>query len=211
MNQKHKNKRRKKHFIICASLLILSALIVLLYSHFFSDSYRLIKELKNVKIPEYIDEQILPLDGSRKGIELKSVKNIVIHYVGNPGTTAQQNHDYFGNDGTVVNSHFIVGLSGEIIQCVPIYERSVATNHRNKDTISVEVCHPDESGRFNNATRESLIKLTAWLLKTCKLEVSDVIRHYDVTGKLCPLYYVEHEDAWEQLLEDIDNYIKNES
>ena len=211
MNRKRKNKRHKKHFIICASLLILTALTVLLYSHFFSDSCKFIKELKNVNIPEYIDEQILPLGSSRKGIELKSVKNIVVHYVGNPGTTAQQNHDYFGNDGTIVNSHFIVGLSGEIIQCVPIYERSVATNHRNKDTISIEVCHPDESGRFNSTTRESLIKLTAWLLKTCKLEVSDVIRHYDVTGKLCPIYYVEHEDAWEQLLEDIDNYIKNES
>ena len=30
-----------------------------------------------------------------------------------------------------------------------------------------------------------------------------MIRHYDVTGKLCPLYYVEHEEAWEQLLEDV--------
>ncbi len=27
----------------------------------------------------------------------------------------------------------------------------------------------------------------------------DVIRHYDVTGKICPKYFVEHEDAWEQL------------
>ena len=30
-----------------------------------------------------------------------------------------------------------------------------------------------------------------------------VIRHYDVTEKLCPLYYVEHEDAWIQMKADI--------
>ena len=30
-----------------------------------------------------------------------------------------------------------------------------------------------------------------------------MIRHYDVTGKLCPLYYVENPEAWEAFLEDI--------
>ena len=37
----------------------------------------------------------------------------------------------------------------------------------------------------------------------------DVIRHYDVTGKLCPLYYVEHEDAWAQFKADVKSGIKN--
>ncbi len=209
MKRKKSKKSRKIIAVFC--ILILCFLGVFLYFQFFHHNGVTIKELKAAEIPQYIDEQILPLESSRKGIELKGVKNIVIHYVGNPGTTAQQNHDYFGNEGTVVNSHFIVGLSGEIIQCIPIYERSVATNHRNSDTISIEVCHPDESGRFNTSTRASLIKLTAWLIETCKLDVEDVIRHYDVTGKLCPLYYVEHEDAWEELLNDINNHIKNES
>ena len=36
-----------------------------------------------------------------------------------------------------------------------------------------------------------------------QLSVDDVIRHYDVTGKICPKYYVENEDAWEQMKEDI--------
>ena len=31
------------------------------------------------------------------------------------------------------------------------------------------------------------------------LDEEDVIRHYDVTGKLCPLYFVEHEDEWNEL------------
>ena len=33
-----------------------------------------------------------------------------------------------------------------------------------------------------------------------------VIRHYDITGKLCPLYFVEHKDAWNQFLQDVADY-----
>ena len=31
-----------------------------------------------------------------------------------------------------------------------------------------------------------------------------VIRHYDATGVNCPAYYVEHGDAWKQLVKDVD-------
>ena len=47
------------------------------------------------------------------------------------------------------------------------------------------------------------MRLTAYLCDRFSLDADDVIRHYDVTGKLCPLYYVEHEDAWETLRADI--------
>jgi N-acetylmuramoyl-L-alanine amidase CwlA len=40
------------------------------------------------------------------------------------------------------------------------------------------------------------------------LEIDDVIRHYDVTGKDCPKYFVEHEDAWTQFKEDVETYIR---
>ena len=52
------------------------------------------------------------------------------------------------------------------------------------------------------------MKLTAWLCETFRLDPeSDVIRHYDVTGKICPKYYVENEDAWEQLKDDLASRI----
>ena len=90
---------------------------------------------------------------------------------------------------------------------MPLCEQSAASNWRNKDTISIEICHPDESGKFNDKTYESVVKLTAWLCHEFYLDSSDVIRHHDVTGKLCPLYYVEHEDAFEVLREDIGRKI----
>ena len=103
-----------------------------------------------------------------------------------------------------------MGLEGEIIQCVPLDEMSSATNWRNSDTISIEVCHPDETGAFSDAAYASAAKLTAWLLDTCGLDEEHVIRHYDVTGKACPLYFVEHEEAWEQFKADVTKIQRGE-
>lgn len=161
-------------------------------------------ELASTPIPEWIDQQIIDVDGdSRRGVHLEGIEDIVIHYVGNPGTTAQQNRDYFDNPSSDVSSHFVIGLDGEIIQCIPLHEKSSASNHRNKDTISIEVCHPDASGKFTEAAYDSLVKLTVWLCDVCGLDSNDVIRHYDITGKQCPLYFVTNEDAWEQFKKDI--------
>lgn len=144
---------------------------------------------------------------SRPGIIRKETNGIVIHYVGNAGSTAQGNRDYFeglkDSKETKASSHFVVGLDGEIVQCIPSKEVAYASNNRNYDTISIEVCHPDDSGKFNDKTYASLVKLTAWMANMYHISNNNIIRHYDVTGKLCPKYYVEHEDAWEQLKKDI--------
>lgn len=164
---------------------------------------------KELEIPDWIDKQIISVHTTaRTGRNLKDIKNIVIHYVGNPDTTAQNNRNYFNNPKTTVSSHFVVGLDGEIIQCVPIYEMSAASNNRNKDTISIEVCHPDESGKYNDDTYLSVVKLTAWICNNFSLDENDVIRHYDITGKNCPKYYVENEDAWEQFKADVKEKLK---
>ena len=161
-------------------------------------------ELAATSAPDWVDQQIINVDGdSRRGVMLEGVRNIVIHYVGNPGTTAQQNRDYYASRSSDVSSHFVIGLKGEVIQCIPLHEKSSASNHRNKDTISIEVCHPDASGKFSDASYQSLVKLAAWLLDVCNLDSDDVIRHYDITGKQCPLYFVTREDAWKQFLKDV--------
>lgn len=150
---------------------------------------------------EVIKNYLTPNEYSRPGKELKEVNAIVVHYVGNPGTTAAQNRSYFENlkdtHATSASSHYIIGMEGEIIQCVPLNEISYASNNRNKDTIAIECCHPDETGQFTTATYKSLVKLVAALCRTYDLDPeTGIIRHYDVTGKYCPLYYVNHEDEW---------------
>lgn len=126
---------------------------------------------------------------SRSGITLKKVKGVVIHF-------------------TKASSHYIVGLDGEIIQCIPQNEISYASNNRNKDTISIECCHPGKDGKFNEKTYDSVVRLTAWICKMYGLSSQNVIRHYDVTGKMCPKYYVKHEQAWREFCNKVQECLE---
>lgn len=157
-----------------------------------------------------LDVQLLTVNEySRPAIPMEEVNGIAVHYTANPGATAQQNRDYFENlkdsHQTQVSSHFVIGLEGEIIQCIPSSEMSYATNERNVDTLSIECCHPDESGKFEQATYDSLVDLVAWLCNRFMLSTDDIIRHYDVTGKNCPKYFVENPEEWEEFKEAVHN------
>jgi len=141
---------------------------------------------------------------SRPGTKLSRVTKVAIHYVGNPGSTAQNNRDYFNNmpsfpegQRRYVSAHYVVGLKGEIIQCIPEDEFSYCTNEANSYSISIETCHPDASGKFTPVTEEALVELAADICRRHHLDPQkDLIRHYDVTGKVCPKWYVEHPEDW---------------
>ena len=163
----------------------------------------------DVSAPEWVEQDILPLNPySRPGTPLETIDGVVVHYVGNPGTSAAANRSFFANlaltHETYASAHFLVGLDGEILQCVPLTEIAYCSNTANDYTVSIEVCHPDDTGKFGDETMESLEQLVAWLCGTFSLDpAEDVIRHYDVTGKICPKYYVENEDAWLAFREDV--------
>lgn len=154
-------------------------------------------------LPDWIREDLIPVnDWSRPGRPMTAVDGIVVHYVGNPGSTAQQNRNYFANlaktHQTQASSNFIIGLEGEIILCVPIGEVAYCSNDRNDDTLSIEVCHPDDTGEFTPESYASLVKLVRWLAEFYELEEEDILRHYDIRGKECPRYFVQHPEAWEE-------------
>ena len=167
---------------------------------------------ENDTIKPVITEDFLTVNPySRPAEPLDGVKNIFVHYTANKNTSARQNRSYFENLGitgeTSASAHFIIGYDGEIIQCLPLDEIGYAVKTRNYDSISIECCYRDDSGKFTDATYQSLLQLTAWLRKEYKLAPNDVLRHYDVGGKKCPLYFVEHEDSWEQFRQDLTDYI----
>ena len=167
---------------------------------------------KVVAEPPEIDEDYLTVNEySRPAIPLTEIDGIVIHYTANPGTSAENNRGYFeglkDSHTTHASSHYIIGLNGEIIQCIPLTEQAYASNDRNKDTIAIECCHPDESGQFSTSTYRSLVHLTAYLMGAYELEIDDVIRHYDVSGKSCPKYFVDHPDEWDDFKADVEKYI----
>ena len=144
---------------------------------------------------------------------------IAWHYVGNPNTSALANRNYFESlkvgkktsKGNYIyaSSNFIIGLDGEIIECIPVGEKSFCTNQANGYTISIECCHPDSTGRFTEATYNSMVWLGKYLMQ--KYNIKNNIRHYDVTGKICPKWFVDNPSEWEKFkaeleVEDVPRY-----
>ena len=152
--------------------------------------------------PEIQENFLTPNEYSRPGESLPEVTELFVHYTANAGTSAAQNRSYFENLGvtgeTSASAHFVIGYEDEI---------GYAVKEHNYNSLSIECCYLKESGEFEEATYQSLIRLLGWLLKEYDLSISDIRRHYDAGGKKCPLYYVEHEDAWEQLKKDLADYI----
>ena len=163
-----------------------------------------------------IQEKFLtPNKFSRPQIPLKNVTKIAVHYVGNKGSSAIANRNYFENQkngGTYVSAHFVIGLQGEVIQCIPLNEWSYCTNQANGYSISIECCHPDDTGKFTDATENSLAELCAYLIEKFHLTADDIIRHYDVTGKQCPLYWsptkYQSKEVADKRFEDFKNKVR---
>ena len=199
--------------LLCVSALIVLAAAIVLYKNVFQKKP---VDPSTVQVPEYVDVRLLtPNEYSRPELPLVEVKGVVVHYVANPCSTALENRDYFeslknqkGSNATSVSSHFVIGLEGEVIQCIPLNEVAYASNNRNSDTISIECSHPDTTGKFYDSTYTSLVNLCAYLCREFELEAEDVIRHYDVTGKACPKYFVDHEDKWVQFQEDVETALE---
>lgn len=173
--------------------------------------FDLIQVDKPAMQPAYLSKN----NNSRPGTPLDVVRGIVVHYTANPGTDAMANRNYFESrkeqpeeQENKVSSHFIIGLDGKILCCVPENEIAYASNDRNADTLSIECCHPDGTGRFNRETYQSLVHLVAYLCDKYRLEKENVIRHYDVTGKKCPKYMVEHPEEWNAFRDAVVAYLK---
>ena len=127
--------RHRPRLIPCL-LALVAVLLVIKWIDPFAPGERPLPET-----PDWITVELLPLNEfSRPGTPLEEVNGIVIHYVGNPGTTAAQNHSFFTNlaqtGETYASSHFLVGLDGEVLQNVPLNEVAYCSNQRNDDTIS---------------------------------------------------------------------------
>ncbi|MBR1931880.1 MAG: N-acetylmuramoyl-L-alanine amidase [Lachnospiraceae bacterium] len=158
--------------------------------------------------PVWEEDFLTPNEYSRPGEPLTEVNSIFVHYTANRNTSAAQNHSYFeqlkDTGERSASAHFIIGYNGEIIQCIPLDEIAYAVKTRNMDSISIECCYKSGDASFTQETYDSLIILLKWLTEVYDLSTEDILRHYDCGGKKCPLYYVEHPDAWERLKRDVE-------
>lgn len=166
-----------------------------------------------------IDKQYLTISNyNRPGSMRSRTTAVACHYIGNPGTSAQANRNWFESlrtegpakekkeqKATKASAHYIIGLKGEILQMIPEKEISWCTNSANSYTISIEACHPDSSGKFTEATYKAYVELCADICERWGLDPLNggLIRHYDVTRKVCPKWFVDHQDAWERFKQDV--------
>lgn len=135
-------------------------------------------------------------------------KYIVIHYVGATGG-AEANCRYFLSNYRGASAHYFVGHAGEVWQCVE--DKNIAWHcgaarykHaycRNENSIGIELCCKknvsNNTWYFEEETVKAAIELTKELMAKYNIPIGNVIRHYDVTGKVCPEPYVRDSAAWE--------------
>ncbi|MCP4988490.1 MAG: N-acetylmuramoyl-L-alanine amidase [Colwellia sp.] len=168
----------------------------------------------------YSEDLLTVNEYSRPATKLKSVKKIVIHWVANPETNAYQNRRYFENrkkgETGYGSTHYIVD-DNVILQMIPDNEMAYhvgsdyyteygreISSYPNARTLGIEICHPDWTGKPTEATYDNLIELLVELCKRYKLNpISAICRHYDITTKDCPKYYVDNVAMFWKLKSDV--------
>lgn len=159
-----------------------------------------------------ITDRIIPVNKYNRPGTKCTPQKICVHYTGNAGSSAASGAAYQMNvakgvfatkgQGVWTSSQYVVGLNGEIFRCVPDDEMAYAAANNNRGVIHIEVCHPDSSGKFTAAAVTALGELVRSLMKKYSISAENVVRHYDLTGKLCPLFYVE-DSRWAVLKKSI--------
>lgn len=134
-----------------------------------------------------------------KSRNTSSIKYIVVHYTANDGDTDENNGKYFRNNVVKSSAHYFVD-GDSITQSVPdnytAYHCGTSGKYkhstcRNTNSIAVELCDEVKNGIVypSEATIANAVELVRHLMDKYKVPASNVIRHYDVTGKACPTYW----------------------
>lgn len=155
-------------------------------------------------------------------------KAVVIHWTANThaGADAVANRNYFNNSGVAVSAHYIVD-DHQVVQCLPENEMAYhvgakqytqkalaeLSSYPNNCTIGIEMC-VNSDGNFSK-TYQNTVELTAGILRRYGWGVGNLWRHYDVTGKDCPRFFVRDDAArafgfesaaagWEKFKKDVE-------
>jgi len=155
---------------------------------------------------------------SRPQYAIRRVDAVVLHWVENPGSSADANRRYFESlkDGSrMASAHYVVD-EREIVRCIP--ESEVAFHcgasgkftytkfakdkwngeHPNWYCLSIEHCHPDSSGRFTRKVLQRSHIIAAEMCLTYGLDpATGILLHGDIVNKDCPRWYVLDRQAFE--------------
>jgi len=141
------------------------------------------------------------------GRRTQTVRYLVIHYTAAPGDTARNNGDYFAREYVGASAHYFVDETTVVRSvpedCVAWHCGAGAYRHkdcRNANSIGIEICTKQTDGIYHFAPEALALakELTKDLMERYEIPAENVLRHYDVTGKICPAPFVgQGQGAWE--------------
>lgn len=154
-----------------------------------------------------------------KSANRTEISYLVIHYTGNKGDTAANNAAYFARTEKLsASAHYFVDENE--IWC-SVAEKDIAwhcgastyrhAECRNANSIGVEICMWDKNGDLRPKSIEHAAKLVRELMEKYGIPVSNVLRHYDVTGKKCPAPMVDDAALWASFLDGREKKTEEES
>ncbi len=150
-----------------------------------------------------------------------AIKYIVVHYTANDGDTDEGNANYFNSANRNASAHYFVDDDSATLSVPEDYVAwSVGgkrySNYKstggaklykictNNNSISIEMCDALKNGTImaTEKTMQNTAELIKSLMVKYNIPISNVVRHFDVTGKSCPAYFV-NATAWNVFKERI--------
>lgn len=139
------------------------------------------------------------------------VRYIVMHYTANNGDTARNNCDYYHRVGGLqASAHYFCDEYGAMQS---VREGDTAWHcgaraywHpecRNGNSIGIEMCsrkRADGSYYIKPETVANAAALAREIMQRYGIDTEHVVRHYDVTGKRCPMPWVDDPAQWTAFL-----------
>lgn len=169
-------------------------------------------DLKSLKIKERLANP-----GNYGGKRDKSqIKYLILHYTANDGDHDEGNATYYKNNVVKASAHYFVD-DDSITRSVPDDRVAWAVGGKkwadcnktgggsmygkitNTNSLSVEMCDTKKDGTLmaTNATLDRTVDLCKALMHDYNITIDRVYRHFDVTGKYCPAYFMDV-NKWEQ-------------
>jgi len=139
------------------------------------------------------------------------VRYIVMHYTANNGDTARNNCDYYHRVGGLqASAHYFVdehGAMQSVRECDTAWHCGARAywhpECRNANSIGIEMCsrkRADGSYYILPETVANAAALAREIMQRYGIDTDHVLRHYDVTGKRCPMPWVDDPAQWTAFL-----------
>lgn len=143
-----------------------------------------------------------------------AIKYLVYHYTGNDGDHDTANAAFYRDNVVQASAHYFVD-DDSVTQSVGDLTVAWAVGGKkwsdcpqtgggklygivtNSNSLSIEMCDTERNGVYNlsEQTRENALALGKVLMQRYNIPIERVVRHFDVTGKHCPAYFMD-EAKW---------------